>query len=395
MLPLAVLVIVLLLLAGGTLLTIGASARIHSLRNAQQIKARSAADSGLTKALWEMNHKLEIRNFHTGTLSDGTIQSLPNCDAVFSYSIKNNSDSTYSISSSGQCGNVTERVYAIVGLQGLFDSAILAKDKITLMPNTRIKGYNSADLSDSDFEVTVGTTSVEQDKISLSSGTVVEGDVFVGVGGDPDLVIGDGGTITGEKYSLITEPYMPDITPPSLAAVSTPLSAKGVTVTLSPSESGVYTSIDLSQGGGNVGILEIQGGDVVLHITGDINMENGCELVVRPGSTLSLYVDGDICIKNSACINNQAGNVTDLKLYGSSTGQQVFNLMAKSAVFGTVYAPNADVAVYPNAEMYGAIVGQNVDFKSGSVFYYDEALRNVKTDDVGARFVIKRWHEDE
>ncbi len=45
--------------------------------------------------------------------------------------------------------------------------------------------------------------------------------------------------------------------------------------------------------------------------------------------------------------------------------------------------------------MRGAIVDKNVTFKSGSTFYYDEALRdNVSIDDVGARFTVKHWRED-
>jgi hypothetical protein len=54
-----------------------------------------------------------------------------------------------------------------------------------------------------------------------------------------------------------------------------------------------------------------------------------------------------------------------------------------------------DITLYPSAEMRGAIVGQNVTFKSGGTFYYDEALRdNVSIDDVGARFIVKRWREE-
>jgi len=33
-------------------------------------------------------------------------------------------------------------------------------------------------------------------------------------------------------------------------------------------------------------------------------------------------------------------------------------------------------------------------FKSGGTFYYDEALRDAGIDDVGARFIVKRWREE-
>ena len=64
-LPLAVLAMVLLLIIGGGLLTLGVNSRIVSTRNAQQIKARSAADSGLAKALWDMTQKLKVKSWAT------------------------------------------------------------------------------------------------------------------------------------------------------------------------------------------------------------------------------------------------------------------------------------------------------------------------------------------
>lgn len=134
---------------------------------------------------------------------------------------------------------------------------------------------------------------------------------------------------------------------------------------------------------------------MVLHITGNVDLGNGCEVVVRPGSSLILYVDGDISADSSVGFNNQAGSVRDFQLYGVGTGDQVFNLKAKSSVFGTIYAPNADITIYPNADMHGAIVGKSVTFKSGSTFYYDEALRdNVSAYDPGARFIVRRWREE-
>jgi hypothetical protein len=283
-----------------------------------------------------------------------------------------------------------------MGLKGLFDSAILVQDRISLMPNTLVAGYNSQDAADTDFDLRIGTTSTLADRIPLGPGTVVEGDVFVGVGGDPSIVIGAGGTITRQKYTLHEELDLPVINPPSsLPDTGMALSATGATITLDPAGSGTYTEISLSQAGSNPGVLEIQGGDVVLYITGNINMGNGCEVIVRPGASLTLYVDGNIAADNSIGFNNQAGNVRDFQLFATGTDAQEFSLKAKSSIFGTIYAPDVAITLYPSTEMRGAIVGKNVTFKSGGVFYYDEALRdNVSIDDVGARFIVKRWRED-
>jgi len=381
---------VLLTLTGMALLNLGFQSRINTIRTAQGVQARWAADAGLIKAVVEMNNKLTAKTWSDTSMPSVTNEILFQSDQSFSYQVDKDGSGNYTVTSTGITGPATKRVYATMGFKGLFDSAILVKDRISLMPNTLVAGYNSEDATDTDFDLKIGTTSTTDGSIPIGPGTIIEGDVFVGVGGDPGTVIGSGGTITGNKYTLHEELDFPVITPPPLPDTGTALTAQGATITLDPTGSGTYTEINLSQSG----LLEIQGGDVELYITGNIDMGNGCENIVRPGSTLTLYIDGDINVDNSGGINNQAGNVKDFQLFATGTEEQVFNMKAKSSIFGTIYAPDVDITLYPSMEMRGAIVGKNVTFKSGGTFYYDEALRDVDIDDAGARFIVKRWREE-
>jgi len=392
---LIVVAVILLTLTGMALLNLGFQSRINAIRTAQGIQARWSADAGLIKAVVEMNNKLTAKTWSDTSMPAVTDEALFQSDQSFSYQVDKDGSGNYTVTSTGMTGPAIKRVYATMGFKGLFDSAILVKDRISLMPNTLVAGYNSEDATDTDFDLKIGTTSTAANSIPIGPGTVIEGDVFVGVGGDPGTVIGSGGTITGQKLTLHEELDFPVITPPSLPDTGTALSAIGATITLDPTGSGTYTEISLSQSGGNPGLIEIQGGDVVLYITGDIDLGNGCEVIVRPGSSLTLYVDGDISADNSVGFNNQAGNVKDFQLFATGMDEQVFSLKAKSSIFGTIYAPDVDITLYPSTEMRGAIVGKNVTFKSGGTFYYDEALRdNISIDDVGARFTIKRWREE-
>ena len=68
-------------------------------------------------------------------------------------------------------------------------------------------------------------------------------------------------------------------------------------------------------------------------------------------------------------------------------------MKAKSETFGVVYAPNADVELYPKTEIYGAIVAKSISIKSKGIFKYDKALRDVEPDDEGIHFVVERWWE--
>ena len=381
--------VVLLTLTGMALLNLGFHSRISAIRTAQGIQARWSADAGLIKAVVEMNNKLTAKTWSDISMPAAIDEALFQSNQSFSYQVDKDGGGNYTVTSTGITGPAIKRVYATMGFKGLFDSAILVKDRISLMPKTLIAGYNSEDPTDTDLDLTIGTTSTAADRIPIGPGTVIEADVFVGVGGDPNTVIGAGGTITGRKFTLHEELDFPVITPPPLPDTGTALSSTG-TITLDPTQSGTYTEISLSQSG----LLEIQGGDVELYITGNIDLGNGCEVIVQPGSSLTLYVDGDINADNSLGFNNQAGNVKDFQLFATGTEEQVFNMKAKSSIFGTIYAPDVDIQMYAKAEMRGAIVGKNVTFKSGGIFYYDEALRDVSIDDVGARFIVKRWRED-
>jgi hypothetical protein len=345
-----------------------------------------------------MNRMLETRTWSQSELVDSDVSgTLPNSSTTFNYDIAATGESLkkpeFTVTSVSQVRQMHAGVSAVVALRGLFESAILVQQRIELSPGVTVDGFNSADPADTDADLKMGTLSTVADSISIGPGTLINGDVFVGIGGDPGTVIDAGGTITGRTYRLIIEPEQPVITVPPLPDMGMALDAKGTTINLTPAASGTYTSISLEKSSDTDGSLVITGGKVELHITGNVNMKQGCELIIESGSSLVLYVDGDIYTSNLSGLNNQAGNVKDFQIYGTGSAGQIFNIKPKSAIFGTIYASRADITVYPKTEIAGAIVGRNVTFKSKCIFHYDEALRNVSIEEEGVRFVVARWRE--
>lgn len=391
--PLAIVAVMLLLAMGTALLSLGLRARIYSIRVVSDITARCAADAGLTTALFEMNEQLKVKPWSDSILPAQTDQQLSNCDAEFSYKVESGADG-YVIESIGRSGLSEKRVYATLQLQGLFEHAILTRETLTLKSGTVVDGYNSLDALDADFDVDIGTQSTSDATIILNSGVTVEGDVVVGIGGDPDTVIKDLGATTGDQYAATQNDPLPLITLPALPNKATAISAKDATVTLTPADSGTYTAIDLKNAT-LPGVLEISGGQVVLHITGDINLGQSCEIIVRNGASLTIYADGDIQCANGSNINteNPPEAASTFQLYATGDDQQSFDLKAKSEFTGVIYAPNANIQLYAGGDAYGSIVANTFEFKSGGNYHYDEALRKVETDDQGARFVVKRWYE--
>jgi len=394
--PLAVVAIIILLAMGVGLLSLGFNGRIYSIRTSSDIMARCAADAGLTMALFEMNEKLKVKPYNEGTLPHTIDVKLPYADQVCSYRVTGNLGSGYVITSLGESGQARRAVRATIGLQSPFNDAILVKENLTLKSGTVVEGYNSDDLTETDIELSIGSQSSANDSITLNNGVTVNGDVFVPPGADLDTAIKDlGATIKGDKRTgeVIT---LPKVTAPALDDMATDISAKAEIKIIRPKDNGIYTSIDLASKGPKLGVLEISGGDVVLHVTGDIHLGQDCEIVVKDDATLKIYSDGDIVCDNGSSINTEAPPeaAATLQLFATGTGTQSFDVKAKNEWTGTIYAPDADVVLYAGGDVYGSIVAHDFDFKAGGKFRYDKALQKKNTvNDDAVVFVVTRWYE--
>ncbi len=389
--PLAVVVVLILLAMGTGLLKLGLNSRIYSIRTTSDITARSAADAGLTMALYQMNEKLKVKPWSSSSMPKATDTSLLYCDASYSYSVTGNLPNGYIIKSVGTADQAQRTVYATIGLRGLFEHAILTKGSLVLKSDTVIDGYNSGDPLDTDFDVDIGTQSTEDSMVVLNSGVIVEGDVLVGIGGDPETVIKDLGATTGDQFGGTEKDPLPLISPPALTDMMKDIEAKSETIKIT--EDGQYGNITLASSV-NAGILEIEG-DVVLYITGNINLGNSCEIIVKDNSSLTIYLDGDIVSGNASSIGteNLSKDALTIQLYGTGEGEQNFDIKAKNEWTGVIYAPNANIDLYANGDVYGAIVSDSFEFKNGGNYYYDEALSEVSLEDKGVHFVVERWYE--
>jgi Putative Ice-binding-like adhesive domain len=396
--PLAALAVIVLLVMGIGLLSLGLNTRLYSGRTVSEITARSAADSGLTMALFEMNQKLETKPWSDSTLPQATDVSLPYCNATCSYKVGGDLSGGYLITSYGESGQTRRTVHATLGLKGLFDHAVLTRASLTMKADTVVDGYNSVDPLDTSSAADLGTQSTLDSSIILNAGVVVNGDVRVGIGGDPQTGIKDlGATIAGFKWAATEKDPLPEIVAPdTLFPKGSAISAKGSTVTISPADNGTYTGIDLKRTTEMPGVLTISGGDVELHIAGNIDLGQACQIVLEEGSSLTLYVDGDIQCREGSGINvtNAAKEADTLKLYATGENPQTFDIKANSEWIGTIYAPNADVSLYAGGDAYGTVVANSFEFKAGGSYHYDRALKKVSVNDEGVRFTVERWREE-
>jgi len=387
---LALCAVVILSVMGGALLSLGMNSRIFATRAGSQVAARCAADAGLAKALFEMNKKLSVTPWDGSTLPSATTSALPGTSATFSYSVTTSSTGGYVIESVGQFGEASRKVTATLRLKGTFESAICTRGVLELKAGTLVDGYDSRDPSATDVTAPIMTASTLADSIVLNAGVVVNGEVVVGPDGDVGTVIKDLGATTGPRYACPYEYEFPPVTAPQLDA-KPKISVKGTTLTLGPGDSGKYTEIVLKRDS-QPAILEVSGGDVVLHVTGGIDLGQDCEIVVNSGASLTIYVDGNIVSGNNSGFNNK-NSPRDFKLFGTGAGQ-TFEIKAKSDMFGAVYAPNADIVLKASGNIYGSVVSQSFALKSGGNFYYDVALAETDEAQEAVRFIVSRWQEE-
>jgi len=388
---LVLLAVVLLSAVGVGLLSLGLHSRIFAIRNASDITARCAVDAALTKALFEMNEKLKVQSWNDSDLPQTTNELLPNCDAIYSYTVTGDIDSGFTVEAIGKSNQAERRANSVLQLQGPFESAIFVQGALILKAGTLIDGYNSLNPGDTDVEVKIGTNSILPNSVILNFGVTVDGDVLIGVGGDVQNVIQNQGATIDDMYAIIVEVVFPDITVPLLPDMGTDIAVHGKTLKIGPTNSGIYQEIEIKRAA-DPGILEIDGGEVVLYVTDTIDMGQDCEIVVNEGASLVLYLDGDLYSGNNAGINNK-NSPLKFKLYGTGEVGQEIDLKAKGDFSGAVYAPNAEIVINAGGDIYGSFVALSFELKSGGNFHYDEALRNVTVDDEGLRFVVEHWSE--
>lgn len=376
--------LVILLLLGSGLLGLDLQSQLLAARTAAGIVARSAADAGLTKALFEMNEMLQVEPWDDGVLPGSVNERLPNCEATFSYAVTGDMGNGYVIESVGKSGWVERRVGSSLRVQGLFEYAVFAQGDIDLAAAAAVDWYN---YDEDDGNLQIGSHSVVPGAIELKNRSMINGDVVVGVGGDPAIVITDNGAIiTGRAYAMVGRHHVPRITVPGwLASLPSGGTIRNDTTI---SSSGKYDEINLKKGRE----LEIEE-NVALYIVGDVTLGKSASIMIEDDTSLILFIGGDYEGKSGSSLNNETRDPGKLKVYGLESCNYM-RFKNGTELYGAIYAPNAEVTFDNSADAYGSVVARRFVQRNSAAFHYDASLRDVDVDDDGVRFVVGRWSEE-
>lgn len=87
----------------------------------------------------------------------------------------------------------------------------------------------------------------------------------------------------------------------------------------------------------------------------------------------------------------QAAAHFQLYVRGSTTVPTTLNLKSKGTFLGGVYAPESDIAIQANADLFGGFVGNTMDLQGNRSVHYDAALAGQGS--AGTSRVQQIWYE--
>ena len=185
-------IVSLLMIAGIGLLFMGEQARVYAVRTSQDTASRICADAGLEKAISVINAQ-----FAAGTLNDNDLptsigETLPASEGAFSYKITKNAAGEYVAVSVGARGDFRRTIVATLNrkTKSYFNYGVMSLGACNFPPNSSARAYDSQDPSATGLKVELGTLSTAMTATVVTKpGSVIEGNLFCGVGGDPSATL--------------------------------------------------------------------------------------------------------------------------------------------------------------------------------------------------------------
>lgn len=212
------------------------------------------------------------------------------------------------------------------------------------------------------------TTVLDENGDIGSNGSVVIANA-ADIGGDVStategaLSINVGATITGDTTSTAPESDFPSITADQFnEAEANNSNLTGL--------SGSYSYNSVNQSFISSGSVTFTTG---VYYFESFILKNSAELIIPAGDEVIIYVNGDIEVKNSGDINPY-GDPGDLQFL--SSGDVV--LKNSSEFTGIVYAPDGEIDLRNSADVYGAVVGDDLINHNSACFHYDRNLGNIQ-----------------
>ena len=374
--------------------------------------AQNLAEGGLEDALFAANNTYFNSTYGWSTATDGTTAKVKTTTGLalaqgtgeIYIRVDNSTTPTPTVTALGvvrlinQPAVVKQLRMAIVK-RSLWANGMVAKGAITFSGNAAVDSYDSSvgvynSGTNRTDQATIASTSTALDPIDLSSNANIYGYAAT-AGADP--VVSANGRIYGATSpanpkvdpTRVRKDFatnLPDATAPPGTPISLGSISSGTTLPRAldlPGADGryLYTATSISLAGNNTVSIA---GPVDLIVTGTMTVAgNGAVSlsgVALLNASLGLYVAGDISFGGNGLVTgtNKPASVT---IYGTapSTSTQSITISGNGEFIGTIYAPNATLALSGDGANSGAVIAKSITLGGNGEFHYDTALATTAT----------------
>jgi Tfp pilus assembly protein PilX len=233
--------------------------------------------------------------------------------------------------------------------------------------------------------------------VSLSASPIY-GEVDTGPGGTVTMQgsakIGDYNWITNGSTSGIQSGHtnnnanvdFPAVVVPPLGAYYSPSAGaySGTNYSFLLNNATYYTSSKLTvPGGGAMAIV----GNVVLKVDNDFTTSGSGFIYMYPGSTLKIYVNGQLTISGGGIVNSTQ-NASALTIYGITTSPSTWTYSGSAQFIGSVYATNANFTFSGGQGASGQFTVNSAVISGSAGIHYDENLAGLYRG-----YMVQSWNE--
>jgi len=249
---------------------------------------------------------------------------------------------------------------------GFFNWGIFGDRYVQLNSNVLIDSYNSADGPYSGQNGDFGNVGSNGD-ITLDANVQTWGDVMTGPTGtldDSAPQVDVSGTLGSNEELEVLDPIVVPSFPTS-GNLNVPSS------TFLGAGDYHFDSVNVN------GTLTVQGPARI--VVDDMLLQSNAEWVIdATNGPVEIYGTGDFDLRSNSTLTTNSQRARDVSIMISSTNigpnPSNISLNSNSDFVGTVYAPNADIVVSSNFEIFGAIKAGSVELASNAQLHFDEDL---------------------
>ncbi|HEX6885171.1 MAG TPA: collagen-binding domain-containing protein [Planctomycetota bacterium] len=255
-----------------------------------------------------------------------------------------------------------------VGL-GVASLGFFTDEDLRLNPDVRLDSYDSKVSTYADQLNTAlnnkGSIGSNGD-VSVASGNTIMGDIVYGPTGQ--LSVASGSVITGGSSARPEEEVLPPVVVPDIPLQKAVKYTGGIPMVVPPGQAG-YAGLDIGKNSTLIlkGPLDLVVNSLILRLGAKLEFDT-------TNGPVQLFVNESLDFSTSSVVSTSTQVTSDSLIFVAAPEGKSVNFGAKSQFYGFIYAPNADVHISAQYELYGGLVCKELQLAAQGKMHYDLSL---------------------